>query len=170
MAELDSRVFLELITGIVNPVNSNLQRHAEAIQAILAAVQRIVDIVQAEPTRRTILEEMREELSRLANEYAAGLREHDKQCERRGGQWNAEDVRRAEDVLRQAIDAIEDHFGKHQTQTECHLTPVKELKDRFDKLVWQIGVAYKLAAGFGAVFLSVLVWLVSQYGWPKIGG
>jgi chromosome segregation ATPase len=170
MAELDSRVFIELITGIVNPVNANMTRHAEAMQTILAAVQRIADIVQAEPTRRTILEQMREELARLAEEYASSLKEHDKQCERRGGQWNAEDVRRAEDVLRQAIDAIEDHFGKHQNQTETHLTPVKDLRDKFDKLIWQISVAYKLAAGFGVAFLGVLIWLVSQYGWPKIGG
>jgi hypothetical protein len=170
MAELDSRVFIELITGIVNPVNANLTRHAEAVQTILAAVQRIADIVQAEPTRRTILEEMREELARLANEYTSGLKEHDKMCERRGGQWNAEDIRRAEDVLRQAIDAIEDHFGKHQVQTEVHLTPVKALQDQFDRLIWQIGVVYKIGSGCVLAFLGTLIWLISQYGWPKVGG
>ena len=170
MAELDSRIFLELVTGVITPVNTNLTRHAEAIQAILAATQRIAEIVQTEPTRRTLLEEMREELARLAEETATGLKEHDKQCEKRGGQWNVEDVRRAEDVLRQAIEAIKEHFSKHQDATVCHLTPVKELRDKFDKLIWQIGVAYKIAAGFGAVFLTAFVWLVSQYGWPKIGG
>jgi hypothetical protein len=170
MADLDSRIFLELVTGVITPVNNNLTRHAEAIQTLLAATQRIAEIVQTEPTRRTILEEMREELSKLANEYAAGLKEHDKQCAARGGQWNAEDVRRAEDVLRQAIDAIEDHFGKHQVQTEVHLTPVRELQDQFDRLIWQIGVVYKIGSGCVLAFLGTLIWLISQYGWPKVGG
>ena len=158
MAELDSRIFLELITGIVNPVNANMTRHAEAMQTILAAVQRIADIVQAEPTRRTILEQMREELGRLAEEYAASLTEHDKQCERRGGQWNAEDVRRAEDVLRQAIDAIEDHFGKHQDQTDGKLKPVDDMKKRFEELIWTI----RIAVGLGVSMFAYLAWALSH--------
>ena len=158
MAEIDSRIFIELITGIVNPVNSNLTRHAEAMQTILSAVQRIAEIVQTEPTRRTLLEEMREELARLAEECASGLKEHDRQCERRGGQWNTEDVRRAEDVLRQAIEAIKAHFGKHQEETACHLTPVKELKDKFDKLMWAIGIACTM----GLSMFGYLAWTLAH--------
>ena len=162
MADLDSRVFLELVTGVITPVNNNLTRHAEAIQTILAATQRIAEIVQTEPTRRSILEEMREELARLADECNAGLKEHDKQCATRGGQWNVEDVRRAEDVLRQAIDAIKDHFGKHQDQTECHLTPVKDMRDKFDKLIWAIVIA----CGLGVTMFGYLAWALSHLPVP----
>ena len=162
MAELDSRIFLELVTGVITPVNTNLTRHAEAIQAILAATQRIAEIVQSEPTRRTILEDMRDELARLGEETAASLKEHDKQCEKRGGTWNAEDERRAVEIVRIAGDIMKDNFGKHQTETACHLTPVKELKDKFDKLLWAIGIACTM----GLSMFGYLAWTLAHLPVP----
>ena len=158
MAELDGRIFMELINTIVNPVNASMARHSEAMAAILAAVQRIADIVQAEPTRTTLLKEMREELARLAEEYAVALKDHDKMCERRGGQWNAEDVRRAEDVLRQAIKAIEEHFEQHQDATDGKLKPVDEMKKRFDELIWTI----RIAVGIGISAAGYLAWTLQH--------
>lgn len=154
----DNRFLMDLINTIITPVNANMARHSEATSAILSAVQRIADIVQAEPTRTTLLKEMREELARLAEEYAAALKDHDKMCERRGGQWNAEDVRRAEDVLRQAIKAIEEHFEQHQDATDGKLKPVDEMKERFDHLIWTIRIAVVL----GVSMFGYLAWTLAH--------
>lgn len=157
MAE-DNRFLMDLINTIITPVNANMARHSEAMASILSAVQRIADIVQQEPTRRTLLEEMRGELARLAEEYAGALKEHDKMCERRGGQWNAEDVRRAEDVLRQAIKAIEDHFEQHEDATGTKLKPVDEMKERFDHLIWTIRIAVAVGGGM----FTYLAWTLTH--------
>lgn len=165
MAEIDSRVVMELVSTIITPVNAGLAKHSEAMSAILAAVQRIADIVQQEPTRRTLLEAMREELARLGEEYASCLKEHDKMCERRGGQWNAEDVRRAEDVLRQAIKAIEDHFEEHEDATGTKLKPVDDMKKRFEELIWTI----RIAAGIGISAAGYLAYALAHLPVPGRG-
>lgn len=162
MAELDSRVFMELVNTIINPVNASMARHSEAMTSILAAVQRIAEIVQTEPTRRTLLDEIREDLARLGEEYAHALKEHDRMCERRGGDWNTEDVRRAGEIVRCAQDALKEHMGKHEEHTDGKLKPVDDMKKRFDELLWTI----RIAVGVGISAFGYLAWTLAHLPVP----
>lgn len=148
MAEIDARTLLDIINGIVAPVQVSLTRQVEAMQTVLLSVNRVAEIVQQEPTRATIIAKVSEAIERLSDDQTEALQEHDTHCERRGQTWNTEDIRRAEDILRKATDTMDEFFEKHNEAVAATLKPVEELTEAFNQtkarvtgFMWVVGAA-----------------------------
>lgn len=157
------RLMIEVINTVVNPVNQSLARHSEAVQLAVTLINKLVELYSQEPTRNTIIKEMREELRKVQEMHRQSLDEHDDCCKDRSSILNQEAGRRVEEIIRKASDfmdqMIEEHevkmkqsFEEHKKIMENTLAPVGPLKDKFTWLLTALGIGYVMA---GAVFFYV---------------
>lgn len=152
------KLMIEMINTVVNPVNQTLAKHSEAVQLAVTLINKLVELYSQEPTRNTIIKEMREELTKVHEAYRHGLDEHDACCKDRSALLNQEASRRVEEIIRKASDfmdgMIEEHevkmrvsFDEHKKLIESSLSPVSVMKDKFTWLLTALGIGYGMAIG-----------------------
>lgn len=155
----NTRVLIEVLKTIVDPVNQSLARHSEAVQMAIGLIQRLVEMSQQEPTRNTIVNEFRKEINDLAKEYQSALDEHDKLCEKRGGLHNNDYCKTAEGIVKQAIEKMESSIKKSQSEMEEKIKPVQELKESFDDLKKFVKIAWivtsSIIGAFGILYTTI---------------
>lgn len=154
------QLMIRVMETVINPVNQSLNRHSEAVQMAVSLIQRLAEIYSQEPTRNTIIKELREEIAKLQTLYFKGLDEHDDCCKERNIALNGEAAKRVDDILRKASDLMEqlmeDHekhmkdiLTKNETLTKELLQPVGKLHDRVNiALVWMGAISTVAIAVF----------------------
>lgn len=181
MSDLDIRALIDVINSIVTPVNASLIRHSEAVATAITMVQRLAEIVQQEPTRVTLLNEMKDSIKELTDSYSRALDIHDKQCEKRGTQFDSDAIKRAEDVLMKATNAMDVFFDNQNEIIKDILKPVSdinvkfaELEKKYDDSVKKVETltnTIRIAAGIGVFALGWAIWLWTNIPQPvKTGG
>ena len=152
------KLMIEMINTVVNPVNQSLAKHSEAVQLAVTLINRLVELYSQEPTRNTIIKEMREELRKVHEAHRHNLDEHDDCCKERNTALNQEASRRVEEIIRKASEfmdkMIEEHEAKMKTSLEEHkkimestMAPVGPLKDKFVWLLTALGLGYAITLG-----------------------
>lgn len=152
------KLMIEVINTVVNPVNQTLARHSEAVQMAVTLINRLVELYSQEPTRNTIIKEMREELRKVHEAHKHNLDEHDDCCKERNTVLNQEASRRVEEIIRKASEfmdkMIEEHenkmkesFVEHKKLVETTMSPVGVMKERFNWLITALVIGYGMAAG-----------------------
>lgn len=152
------KLMIEMINTVVNPVNQSLAKHSEAVQLAVTLINKLVELYSQEPTRNTIIKEMREELRKVHDAYKRSLDDHDGCCKDRTEDANQEMVRRCDDIIRKSSEfmdkMIEDHeakmkisFEEHKKIMESTMAPVGPLKDKFIWLMTALGLGYAMALG-----------------------
>lgn len=157
------QMMIKVMETIINPVNQTLARHTEAVQVMGNLAQRLVELYSQEPTRNTIIKEMREEIQRIYDKYQSSIDEHDDCCKDRNKVLNEEASRRVEEIIRRASDLvdtiIEDHHTKMnammkeaEAKTQAALSPVDKMNKHFEKLLLGMAIMYAVA---GTAFVYI---------------
>lgn len=154
------QLMIRVMETVINPVNQSLNRHSEAVQMAVSLIQRLAEIYSQEPTRNTIIKELRDEIAKLQALYQKGLDEHDDCCKERSLALNGEASKRVDEIIRKASDLmdnlIEEHekqmkdiLGKNEALTKELLQPVGKLENRVNiALVWMTAISTVAIAVF----------------------
>lgn len=163
MADLDNlKALLDIVNSIIAPINATLNKQNEALVESATQLNTLVDLFQTEPTRHTIIEKLRDALENLEEEVSKNISEHNTICKERHAEQCVLGDRRGQDILREATSAMKAIVESHNTQVGGMLNPVKELKDKFDKLLWAIGIATSI----GMAMFGYLAYALSHLPTP----
>lgn len=150
------RAITDIINSIVTPMNQSLARHTEAINMTGNIVQRLVEAAGAEPTRLTIIEELKKELNSLNEKYKDDLEDHDKCCKERNTALYNANTKKIEEDLKEIIVKMKEIIDAHQVSIDDRLDPIRKLTKRFNWLLTAIGLSWAIAGGFYAYFYPII--------------
>lgn len=163
MAELDNiKALLDIVNSIIVPINQTLSKQNEALIESTNQLNMLVDLFQAEPTRHSIIEKLRDALCDLEDEIGKTIAEHNVVCKERHAEQCLLGDKRGQEILREATVSMKAIVETHQKQVDVQLIPVKELKEKFDKLIWSIVIA----CGLGVSMFGYLAWALAHLPIP----
>ncbi len=160
----DMSMIVRLIESIVTPTNAALSKYSEALATVAGLIQRLAESSAAEPTHRTIIAELRQELMQLSAAFAVEIQKHESGCQRRASESERDGSRYADDSTRKVIDELRAIISEHNTQVEDFLRPVKKMKQSYDRAVWVIVTVASLALPT----MGYIAWALSHL--PTIPG
>lgn len=159
------QLMIRVMETVINPVNQSLSRHSEAVQMAVSLIQRLAEIYSQEPTRNTIIKELREEIVKLQALYQRGLDEHDDCCKERSLALNVEAAKRVDEILHKASDImdnlIEDHEKQMKELLQKNESMTKEMLQPFGKLENRVNIALVWMTAISTVAIGVFFYIHS---------
>lgn len=145
------RIVVDIINSIITPVNQTLTKHTEAVNLSISLINKLVELYSQEPTRITIVKELRDELIRCSDEYKRLIATHEYSCKERNDESIDAAVLKMKDQLGITENSIKAHAdNKHQeikTEVKAISTPVTAWDNRMKWLFLAIGISYTLFLG-----------------------
>lgn len=155
-SELENlKAFVDLVNSVVTPVNTSLQRHSEAVAAASHQINRLVEMFQAEPTRQTIIDKVREIVDEQAESYRDEVKVHDAGCASRLARHDLDDESRGKAILAEAKTEIERHIREA-------VKPIFALQESYSRALWTM----RIVAAIGATAFGYLAWTLEHLPAP----
>jgi hypothetical protein len=151
----DLKVLAELLSAILAPMHDVQNKQSQALVLSSQQLQRLADMLQTEPSRQAVIDAIRntvndhmEEVTslvqRVQEAVITAINLHNDGCTIRNTVQTERDVHRETESLTTLRGIV-----------ETAVQPAKELAERWDRLKWEVRLAYGVCIGLA----GYLIWI-----------